>query len=100
MPKKIKRIEIEKSLGSSIYLTKARSDQGISFSFKYYQKRHDKFSCSDRESTYCLVFLDKIKDVSTMSVQELLVNRSKTLRGYQISCEDTTEIGFGLPNEE
>lgn len=35
-----------------------------------------------------------------MSVQELLVNRSKTLRGHQISSEDTTETGFGLPNEE
>lgn len=100
MPKKIKRIEIEKSCDSSIKPTKVRINQGISFSFKYYQNRHDKFSCGDKEITYCLALLDRLKDLSTMSVQELLVNRSKTLRCHPISWQDTTENRFGLPNEE
>jgi len=85
VPKKIKRIEIEKSCDSSIKPTKVRINQGISFSFKYYQNRHDKFSCGDKEITYCLALLDRLKDLSTMSVQELLVNRSKTLRCHPIS---------------
>ncbi|WP_298920867.1 hypothetical protein [uncultured Nostoc sp.] len=32
--------------------------------------------------------------------QELLVNRSNTLRCHPIKWEDTSESGFGLPNEE
>lgn len=88
MPKKIKRIEIEKSRDSNIKPTKARINQGISFSFKYYQNRHDKFSCRDKEIAYCLALLDR------------LVNRSKTLRCHPIAWQDTTENGFGLPNEE
>jgi hypothetical protein len=88
VPKKIKRIEIEKSRDSNIKPTKARINQGISFSFKYYQNRHDKFSCRDKEIAYCLALLDR------------LVNRSKTLRCHPIAWQDTTENGFGLPNEE
>lgn len=100
MPKKIKRSEIEKSRDSNIKSIKSRINQGISFSFKYYQNGNDKFSCSDKETTYHLALMDRLKDLSSMSVQELLVNRSKTLRCHAIAWEDTSENGFGLPNEE
>ncbi|MHC5610983.1 MAG: hypothetical protein ACYTXA_08185 [Nostoc sp.] len=44
--------------------------------------------------------LDRLKALSSLTAQELLVNRSSTLRCHPIKWEDTSERGFGLPNEE
>ena len=100
MSKKIKKTNVRVNGSSIIQATKNRAFQGISFLFKFYQNGHDKFSCIDKEITYCLVLLDRLKNLSCLSVQELLANRSSTLRCHPIKWEDTTEDAFGLPNEE
>ena len=97
--KKIKKTELTKSTQSGIKSTKLKP-QGISFSFKYYQDSHHKFSCNQQSATYWLTLLDRLKNLSGLSAQELLVNRSSTLRFHPIKWEDTSENGFGLPNEE
>jgi hypothetical protein len=98
--KKIKKTEVTKTSKSSIQLTKLKPTQGISFSFKYYQDDHSKFSCSEKEVIYWLTLLDRLKALSSFSAKELLVNRSSSLRCHPIKWTDTSESEFGLLNEE
>lgn len=97
--KNIKKTDIAGS-GSGIRPTKLKPPQGISFSFKYYQDGHSKFSCTTKDGIYWLTLLARLKDLSSLGVQELLMNRSPSLRCHPIKWEDTSESGFGLPNEE
>lgn len=99
MSKKIRKTPVSKSSPSQIEATKLRP-QGISFSFKYYQDQHPKFSCHNKLSAYWLTLLERLKALSGLSPQEILVNRSSALRCHPIKWEDTSENGFGLPNEE
>jgi hypothetical protein len=72
---------------------------GISFSFKYFQENHDKFSASQKNANYWTVLLERLKSLSSLSAEEILLNRSKALRCHPIRWIDTTESGFGIPNE-
>jgi hypothetical protein len=74
--------------------------QGITFSFKYFQDKHSKFSCNSKDATYWLTLLERLKALSSLTAQELLVNRSSSLRCHPIKWEETSESKFGLPNEE
>jgi hypothetical protein len=98
--KRIKKTEVPKDSISGIKPTKLKPPQGISFSFKYYQDSNSKFSCREKEVIYWLTLLERLKAVSSLTAQELLVNRSSTLRCHPIRWEDTNERAFGLPNEE
>ncbi|MDB9303254.1 MULTISPECIES: hypothetical protein [Cyanophyceae] len=100
MPKKIKKTDITKDSKLGIKPTKLKSPQGISFSFKYYQDGHTKFLCTEKEVIYWLTLLDRLKALSSLTAQDLLINRSSSLRCHPIKWEDTSESGFGLPNEE
>lgn len=100
MPKKIKKTDITKDSKLGIKPTKLKSPQGISFSFKYYQDGHTKFLCTEKEVIYWLTLLDPLKALSSLTAQDLLINRSSSLRCHPIKWEDTSESGFGLPNEE
>lgn len=100
MPKKIKRTEVSQGRTSGIKSIKLKPPQGISFSFKYYQDSHSKFSGGEKETVYWLTLLSRLKALSSLSAQELLLNRSSALRCHPIKWEDTTESGFRLPNEE
>lgn len=99
MSKKIKRTKVSRTSASKIESTKLKP-QGISFSFKYYQDGHDKFSCNEKTAVYWLTLINRLKALSSLSNQELLVNRSSAIRCHPIKWEDTSETGFGLPNEE
>jgi hypothetical protein len=74
--------------------------QGITFSFKYFQDNHRKFSCNSKEAAYWLTLLERLKALSSLTAQELRGNRSSSLRCHPIRWADTSENGFGLPNEE
>ncbi|NJR15400.1 MAG: hypothetical protein HC785_06600 [Calothrix sp. CSU_2_0] len=89
-----------KDAPSGIRGTKLKPPQGISFSFKYYQDDNNKFSCMEKKVIYWQTLLKRLKDLSTLMVQNLLNNRSSTLRCHPIKWEGTSENGFGLPNEE
>ncbi|MEH1889470.1 MAG: hypothetical protein V7K92_08405 [Nostoc sp.] len=82
--KKIKKTEVAKDGTSGIKPTKLKPLQGISFSFKYYQDSNSKFSCREKEVIYWLTLLDRLKALSSLTAQELLVNRSSTLRCHPI----------------
>ena len=87
-------------MSKKIQKTKLKPLQNISFSFKYFQANHGKFSCNGKKLTYWLTLLERLKALSSLTVQELLVNRSSSLRCHPIRWEDTSEQGFGLPHEE
>lgn len=74
--------------------------KGISFSYKYFQSNHAKFSVPNNQSEYLIAFLERLRDISNYSFGELLSNRSKALRCHPIDWSDTTESCFGIPNEE
>ncbi len=99
MSKQIKKTKVLKTGTSGIESTKLKP-QGISFSFKYYQDDHNKFFCNEKAATYWLTLIARLKALSGLSNQELLGNRSRTLRCHPIKWKDTSENGFGLPNEE
>ncbi|MBD0301208.1 MAG: hypothetical protein ICV85_03225 [Tolypothrix sp. T3-bin4] len=100
MSKKIKKTDVVKKGALGIKPPKLKPPQGISFSFKYYQDKHNKFSCIKKEVSYWLTLLDRLKALSSLTAQEFLVDRSSTLRCHPIKWEDTSESGFGLLNEE
>ena len=99
MSKKIKKTKVSKTSTPEIKPTTLKP-RGISFSFKYYQDMHDKFSCNDKATVYWLTLLSRLKALSGLSAQELLANRSRALRFHPIKWEDTSENRFGLPSEE
>jgi hypothetical protein len=72
---------------------------GVSFSFKYFQENHDKFSVQQKEANYRVSLIERLKALSSLGSEEILSNRSKALRCHPIRWDDTTESGFGIPNE-
>nr|WP_216670108.1 hypothetical protein [Microcoleus asticus] len=73
----------------------------MGFSFKYLQTQNEKFSIRDRPPNYFTAFLERVRDLSTLTAQEVKMNRSQSLRCHPIKWRDTTEPnGFGIPNEK
>ncbi len=72
----------------------------VSFSFKYWQNNHHKFSIKGQDKTYFITLLERLKHLSTWTVQDLLLSRSSAIRCHPIEWSDTTEKEFGIANEE
>ena len=96
---KIVPIDVRQLASAKIKATRPPSP-GISFSLKYLQCSHAKFSFQNQNSQYLVVLLERLRDLSSLSVQEITSNRSSALRCHPIDWEDTTEDGFGIPGEE
>jgi hypothetical protein len=75
-------------------------ESSVSFSFKYLEKNHGKFSYVNRKSDYFLTLLTKLSDYSSMKRLELLANRSPSIRCHPIEWKHTSEKGFGFKDEE
>lgn len=67
-------------------IKKARTSyaNGMSFSFQYFQNNHPKFSIRDRNSRYLSKFLERLQNLSRLSIQEILRDRSSSLRCHPI----------------
>lgn len=89
-----------KSGGESAIRPTPIAPKGVSFSFKYLETNHEKFHYSDREITYWITLLDRLKCISGLTAIELKTNSSKALRCHAIDWNDTSEPGFGIANEE
>jgi len=72
----------------------------ISFSFKYLDSNHSKFSIDLQNTIYWQTLINRLKDLSGLTRLELIQNSSKALRCHKIDWKDTSEKSFGLPNEE
>ena len=101
MPKKIKKTDTRVQSSSRIKLTATNTPpKGVSFSYKYFQSNHRKFSVASRKPEYLTALLERLRDISAWTAQELITNRSKTLRCHPISWNDTTETCFSISGEE
>jgi hypothetical protein len=75
----------------------------ISFSFRYLNLKHAKFNIDSKTTQYFIKLMDRLKDISSIEKSQLTGHAGysgKTLRCHSIKWEDTTEKGFGLPNED
>jgi hypothetical protein len=101
-PKKPKKADVRNRQSSSEIKRKPVDiPQGTSFSFRYLQNNNAKFSFNNRDARYFESLLLRLRDLSTLTVLEIINNWSKSLRCHLIDWQDTTEPnGFGLPNEE
>lgn len=102
MPKKIKKTAPRNTRSSSGIkpTSTSASPQGISFSYKYFQSNHNKFSTADKSAEYLIALLERLRDLSSWKAQELISNRSSALRCHPIDWSNTTESCFGFHNEE
>lgn len=86
---------------SKIVPSQPKPPERLGFSFKYLQTQNEKFSIHDRDGNYLGAFLERLRDLSTLTAQEVKMNRSQSLRAHPIKWRETTEPnGFGIPNEK
>ena len=71
-----------------------------SFSFRYLRTDHPKYNIEGRDNKYFLKLITRLSDLSAIPVQELLANKSRALRFHPIDWMQTTESGFGIPDED
>lgn len=98
--KKIKKTSVPPNSSSRIKATRLSQPQGISFSFKYLNLHHPKFNCNEKDGSYWQTLIARLKDLSALTALELLRSRNRSLRCHPIDWKDTSESGFGIPNEE
>lgn len=72
----------------------------VKFSFKYLIGDNPKFVFINLDSDYFLKLIDRLKDISKMSINDFRQSRSTSLRAHSIDWDATTESCFGLPGEE
>jgi hypothetical protein len=99
--KKTKETDVRNRLSSEVKPVEIKKVKEIGFSFRYFKDDNDKFSVRGRDATYLQALLLRLRDLSTLTFEEIINNRSKSLRCHPIKWSDTTEPnGFGLPNED
>lgn len=98
---KIKKTEPKLAPSSSkIKPTKVESARGISFFYRYFNDGNDKFLVTNRDARYLEALIQRLRDLSTMTVNEITVTNAKSRRCHAIDWNKTTETCFGFPNEE
>ncbi|HSW94310.1 MAG TPA: hypothetical protein VLJ15_08170 [Gammaproteobacteria bacterium] len=76
-------------------------DSTVHFSFKHLDMKNQKFNIDNRKTQYFIKMLERLKNLSTLSPQEILSNRSRALRAHPITWKDTSEkSGFNHLNEQ
>ncbi|MFH1011312.1 MAG: hypothetical protein V1784_08770 [bacterium] len=102
MSKSKRRIKQQKPIEKRIPLPSVPEEGGISFSFRYLDLSKEKFQVEQGfAAEYYPVFIDRLKALSSMRKQELLSNRSSSLRFEPIDFKMTSEQGgFPIPNKE
>lgn len=100
-PKKKKKINVRSQSSLSEVKRLEVEIPKVSFSFMYYQDDKENLGIRGRDVRYLEVLLRRLRDLSKFTVQEIVNNRSKSLRCHPIDWQDTTEpLGFGIPNED
>lgn len=84
---KIKKLNINQSSSLGINPTKIEPAKGISFSYTYFQYDNNKFSIKDKDAKYLQTLLQRLRDLSSMTVKEMTVKNAKNLRCHPINYE-------------
>ena len=98
--RRISTPEITKSRTGKIRPPSHNGEMLVSFSYKYLDVGNNKFGFTDRDPKYFSSFIERLRDLSSISPTELRRNRGQGLRCHPIQWEDTSESCFGIPGEE
>ncbi len=71
----------------------------VSFNFCRLHSKQDKFQFEHREARYFLKLIERLKAVCDFTKQEILSNRSDSLRCHPIDFVNTSECGFSSNND-
>lgn len=94
IPQKVKR-------GQRVPSVEALNSKFMGFSFKNLDLLHDKFSVSEKDKKYFVFVLERLKSLSTFTREELISNRSRSLRAHPITWNKTSEpLGFRSLNKK
>ena len=85
---------------SGIKSTSTSLPVGVSFSYKYFQCDHSKFSITGKDIDYLVAFLERLKNISSWKFMEFIANNSNALRCHPIDWQKSSESCFGLPKED
>jgi len=88
MNHKIKKPGITTS-NSRIHHRHNLSDDHIRFSFKFFQE-HEKFNLNNVNKNYLLKLIERLKNISTLSLKDFINNHHKALRIHPIKWHETT----------
>lgn len=73
----------------------------LSFSFRYMDRQHGKFSYSAKEAVYFCKVLERLSALCEKTAQELKIDRSDSLRAHPIDWDRTSEPrGFAHLNAQ
>ncbi len=72
-------------------------NEAMRFSFKYFMRDNAKFKYRDESTEYFCRLLERLADYSTLTPAEM---RHKAIRTHKIDWRQSTEVAFGIPNEE
>jgi hypothetical protein len=102
MSKKINKTTLP-SANSSISEAKKtaekRAAELFNFSLKYLDDQHENFNYTVHDGTYFCEVFTRLKNLCSLTKQELLSNRSSALRAHPIDWKDTSqEKGFNFPH--
>ena len=104
MSKKINK-SIPPSANTSISEAKKSAERRVTelfnFSLKYLDHQHEKFNYTRHDAVYFCEVLNRLKNLCSLTKQEILSNRSSALRVHPIDWNDTSvKEGFNFPNHE
>ncbi len=88
------------SISQAKQLAEQKAKELINFSFKYLNGEHDKFCYYPHENGYFIEVLERVRNLSTLTKQELISNRSSSLKAHPIDWCTTSEPCFGFPKEQ
>lgn len=77
-----------------------RSEEYVSFSYKYLANNNPKFAYQGKNNNYFNALIERLRSLSTLTPTELRRNAGKGLRCHEVNWTDTTETCFGIPQED
>ena len=101
MPRGSKRRTKPKSIPGStrrVIPTPVGPEQSVCFNLRHLYHKHSKFLYHDREAVYFCKLLERLRNLSTMTRNDLVGSRSKAIRFNRIHFNrpDVSEDTFGL----
>jgi hypothetical protein len=86
---------------TNLHLVPRESGSPVRFSFKFLDLTHPAFGIAGCRLEYFRLLLERLRDLSALSVSEFLSQRSRTLRIHPIDFKDrrVAERSFGIRGE-
>jgi hypothetical protein len=97
-PSKTKLSSTNSALSEAKQTAQEGQQKLITFSFKYLDSQNTKFEYEGHDGTYFVGFLDRIKELSKWTREQLVTSFSKSIKGHKLEWEGSSEKrGFNFP---